>query len=102
MCRLFCQFCQNFCSLFFWQRYCKIDGIYRDPDEPTHWYWAYKYEEKSPKAKSANGFITRAVSVPSNKVYSVRYAIAEGRCFRTIANRQSVVQVLGMIKSGKT
>lgn len=57
--------------------YPKVEGIYRDPDKPNHWYWSYKWEEKSSKAKSANGHITRAVSVPSSKIYTVRYAISQ-------------------------
>ena len=57
--------------------YPKVEGIYRDPDEPDNWYWSYKWEEKSSKAKSANGHITRAVSVPSSKVFTVRYAISQ-------------------------
>jgi hypothetical protein len=53
----------------------KVEG-HREPDTSEHWYWAYKYEEKSDNAKSPNGFITRAVSVPVSKVGLVRYAIA--------------------------
>ncbi|MHC5762968.1 hypothetical protein [Nostoc sp.] len=67
----------------------KVEG-HREPDNPEHWYWAYKYEQKSDKAKSANGHITKAVSVPSGKVFSVRYAIA---------SRWSVSQILQLIKS---
>ena len=57
--------------------YPKVEGVYRDPDEPNHWYWSYKWEEKNSKAKSANGHITRAVSVPSSKVYTVKYGISK-------------------------
>jgi hypothetical protein len=67
----------------------RVEG-HREPEEPSHWYWAYKYEEKTPIAKSANGFVTRAVSVPSSKVYSVRYAIA---------SRWSISDILQLIKS---
>ena len=50
----------------------------RDPDNPDHWYWAYRYEEKRQDAKSDNGYITRAVSLPRVKVQAVRRAIARG------------------------
>lgn len=66
----------------------KVEGR-REPDNPEHWYWAYKYEEKNSKAKSPNGFITRAVSVPSSKVCSVRYAIA---------SRWSVAKILEFVR----
>ena len=48
----------------------------RDPDNPKHWYWAYKWEEKNSNAKSANGFVSRAVNVPVVKVEAVKTAIA--------------------------
>ncbi len=67
----------------------RVEG-HREPEEPSHWYWAYKYEEKTPIAKSANGFVTRAFSVPSSKVYSVRYAIA---------SRWSISDILQLLKS---
>jgi len=67
----------------------KVEG-HREQDFPEHWYWAYKYEEKNPVAKSSNGFITRAVSVPCSKVVSVKYAIS---------SRWSVSQILQLIKS---
>jgi hypothetical protein len=67
----------------------RVEG-HREPEEPSHWYWAYKYEEKTPIAKSANGFVTRAFSVPSSKVYSVRYAIA---------SHWSISDILQLIKS---
>ncbi|NJR72955.1 MAG: hypothetical protein HC773_03170 [Scytonema sp. CRU_2_7] len=69
----------------------KVEG-YREADNPEHWYWAYKWEERNPKALSPNGYITRAVSVPSNKVYQVRYAIA---------SRWNVPQILQLIKGEK-
>ena len=53
-------------------------GGERDPDNPEHWYWAYRYEEKKEGAKSDNGYITRAVSLPRSKVEAVRLAIACG------------------------
>ncbi|GEM_PF-5794541 len=67
----------------------RVEG-HREPEEPSHWYWAYKYEEKTPIAKSANGCITRAFSVPSSLVYSVRYAIA---------SRWSISDILQLLKS---
>ncbi|HEY9744248.1 MAG TPA: hypothetical protein V6C90_27470 [Coleofasciculaceae cyanobacterium] len=67
----------------------RVEG-HREPEEPSHWYWAYKYEEKTPIAKSANGFVTRAFSVPSSKVYSVRYAIA---------SRWTISDILQLLKS---
>ena len=48
----------------------------RDPDNPDHWYWAYRWEEKQKGAKSDNGCVTRAVSLPREKVQAVSLAIA--------------------------
>ena len=50
----------------------------RDPDNPEHWYWAYRYEQKHDNARSDNGYITRAVSLPRVKVEAVSLAIACG------------------------
>jgi|GEM_PF-6514254 len=47
----------------------------RDPDNVDHWYWAFRYEEKKECAKSDNGYVTRAVSVPRSKVEAVKLAI---------------------------
>jgi hypothetical protein len=55
--------------------YPRVDGE-RDPENPEHWYWAYRYEEKREGAKSDNGYVTRAVSLPQCKVEAVRLAIA--------------------------
>ena len=47
--------------------------------DPHHYYWAYKYEQKSPKARSNNGFISKAVGLHPSHVEAVRRAIAIGR-----------------------
>ena len=48
----------------------------RNPDNPDHWYWAYRWEEKRQDAKSDNGYVTRAVSLSKDKVQAVNLAIA--------------------------
>lgn len=55
--------------------YPRVEGE-RDPDNPAHWYWAYRWEEKRENAKSDNGCVTRAVSLPRDKVQAVNLAIA--------------------------
>lgn len=55
--------------------YPSVEGE-RDPDNPQHWYWAYRYEEKKKSAKSDNGYITRAVSVSRVKVEAIKLAIS--------------------------
>lgn len=50
----------------------------RDPDNPEHWYWAYRYEEKRENARSDNGYVTRAVSLPRVKVEAVQLVVALG------------------------
>ncbi|MFP5275406.1 hypothetical protein [Coleofasciculus sp.] len=55
--------------------YPRVQGE-RDPDNPEHWYWAYRWEEKRENAKSDNGYITRAISLPRHKVQAVNLAIA--------------------------
>lgn len=48
----------------------------RDSDNPHHWYWAYRWEEKIQGAKSDNGYVTRAVSCPRHQVQAVQGAIS--------------------------
>lgn len=48
----------------------------RDSDNPHHWYWAYRWEEKTQGAKSDNGYVTRAVSLPRHQVTAVQEAIS--------------------------
>jgi len=55
--------------------YPRVQGE-RDPDNPEHWYWAYRWEEKRGNAKSDNGYVTRAISLPRHKVQAVNLAIA--------------------------
>lgn len=55
--------------------YPRVEGN-RDHDIIEHWCWNYRWEEKSPKAKSGNGYITRAVRVRHTKVAAVQNAIA--------------------------
>lgn len=55
--------------------YPRVEGE-RDPNNSEHWYWAYRWEEKRDTAKSDNGYVTRAVSLPKNKVEAVQLAIA--------------------------
>jgi hypothetical protein len=55
--------------------YPRVQGE-RDPDNPAHWYWAYRWEEKRGNAKSDNGYVTRAISLPRHKVQAVSLAIA--------------------------
>jgi hypothetical protein len=62
----------------------------RDPDNPNHWYWAYRWEEKRKNAKSDNGCVTRAVSLSRNKVQAVSLAIA---------HNWSVEKILAFIRS---
>ena len=52
--------------------------------DPHHYYWAYKYEEKSPKARSSNGFISKAIGLHSSHVEAVRRAIADSRSISEI------------------
>jgi hypothetical protein len=58
----------------------------RDQDNPDHWYWIYRWEEKSEKAKSKNNCITRAVTCPRSKVAGVKSAIASGWSVQKILN----------------
>ncbi len=55
--------------------YPRVEGE-REPNNSEHWYWAYRWEEKRDTAKSNNGYVTRAVSLPKNKVEAVQIAIA--------------------------
>lgn len=55
--------------------YPRVEGE-REPNNSEHWYWAYRWEEKRDTAKSDNGYVTRAVSLPKNKVEAVQLAIA--------------------------
>lgn len=55
--------------------YPRVEGE-RDPNNSEHWYFAYRWEEKRDTAKSDNGYVTRAVSLPKNKVEAVQLAIA--------------------------
>lgn len=55
--------------------YPRVEGE-REPDNPEHWYWAYRWEEKRESAKSGNGCVTRAISLPKDKVQAVSLAIA--------------------------
>ncbi len=55
--------------------YPRVEGE-REPNNSEHWYWAYRWEEKRDTAKSDNGYVTRAVSLPKNKVEAVQIAIA--------------------------
>lgn len=57
--------------------YPRVEGE-RDLENLEHWYWAYRWEEKRDNAKSDNGYVTRAVSLPRNKVEAVQLAIARG------------------------
>lgn len=57
--------------------YPRVEGE-RDPEDLEHWYWAYRWEEKRDNAKSDNGYVTRAVSLPRNKVEAVQLAITLG------------------------
>lgn len=68
--------------------YPRVEGD-RDPDNSEHWYWAYRWEEKRDTAKSDNGYVTRAVSLPKNKVEAVQLAIAR---------RWSQEQILSFIR----
>lgn len=68
--------------------YPRLEGE-RDQDNLEHWFWAYRWEEKKESAKPDNGYITRAVSLPKNKVEAVRLAIACG---------WSVAKILQFIK----
>lgn len=43
----------------------------RDLDNPAHWYWAYRWEEKIQGTKSDNRYVTRAVSWPRHQVEAV-------------------------------
>lgn len=69
--------------------YPRVEGE-RDPNNPKHWYWAYRYEEKKENAKSNNGYVTRAVSLPRNEVHAVQLAISCGA---------SVEKILSFIRS---
>lgn len=51
---------------------------------PHHYYWAYKYEQKSPKARSNNGFISKAIGLHPSSVDAVRAAIASGKSISEI------------------
>jgi len=68
--------------------YPRVQGE-RDPDNPEHWYWAYRWEEKRGNAKSDNGYVTRAISLPRHKVQAVSLAIAR---------HWSVKKILSFIK----
>lgn len=58
--------------------YPRVKG-FRDEDNPDHWYWEYRYEEKSDKSTSDNGFVTRSVYLNGNlrkKIDAIMTAIA--------------------------
>jgi hypothetical protein len=55
--------------------YPRVEGE-REPNNSEHWYFAYRWEEKRDTAKSDNGYVTRAVSLPKSKVEAVQIAIA--------------------------
>ena len=57
--------------------YPRVEGV-RDPNNPEHWFWSYRYEEKSEKAKSNNGCITRTIYLPRNQVQAVSNCIECG------------------------
>lgn len=57
--------------------YPRVEGE-RDPENLEHWYWAYRWEEKRDNAKSDNGYVTRAVSLPRKKVQAVQLVITLG------------------------
>lgn len=71
--------------------YPRVEGD-RDPDNSEHWYWAYRWEEKRDTAKSDNGYVTRAVSLPKNKVEAVQLAITR---------RWSQEQILSFIQGAE-
>ncbi|WP_009630055.1 hypothetical protein [Synechocystis sp. PCC 7509] len=50
----------------------------RIADNPQHWYWVYRWEEKTGDAYSDNGYITRAIAIPQTKVEGVRLALSLG------------------------
>jgi hypothetical protein len=55
----------------------------RDPDNDRHWFWAYRWDEKT-----EDGWKTRKRSVAVEKLAAVRNAIAQG---------QTVEQILQLI-----
>lgn len=58
--------------------YPKVEGC-RDKDNLDHWYWEYRYEEKSEKSISDNGYITRSVYLKGDlkkKIGAINLAIA--------------------------
>lgn len=65
----------------------------RIADNPQHWYWVYRWEEKTGDAYSDNGYITRAIAIPQTKVEGVRLALCRGWSVEKIKSFISVGQV---------
>lgn len=63
---------------------------------PHHYYWAYKYEQKSPKARSNNGFISKAIGLHPSSVDAVRAVIAGGKSI------SEILTLINDLKSGKS
>ncbi|WP_200892518.1 hypothetical protein [Aliterella atlantica] len=72
--------------------YPRVEGD-RNPENNEHWYFAYRWEEKRDTAKSDNGYVTCAVSLPKNKVEAVQLAIAR---------RWSQEQILSFIQGAQS